>query len=356
MKILFLSGREISYTRNDVILRALRRFSRVEVFSPEYRPGSLAISSAQQILRAGPQLLHKNYDLIYVGFYGHLLMIPVGLSSRKPVLFDAMLSTYDTLIEDRKISSKGSLLARSAQWLDSTACKLADRIILDTPLHVEYFVGQFSLPAKKFFSCPVGCNEDIFYPREISEAPNHQTIIDYYTSYLPLHGVDIVIKAAGLLRSLPVHFRLIGGGQTYRQSHALADRMGLQNIEFVPYMPLDELAQEIASADICLGGHFGATEKAGRVVPGKIYQMLAMERPVIATTTPANLQLLRHKESAYLCPPNDPDALASAIICLHEDRDLRRQLAEGGRKLYLEQCSETVIAEIIKQNVDALVG
>jgi glycosyltransferase involved in cell wall biosynthesis len=354
VKILFLAGREISYTRNDVNLRALRRIGSVDVLGPKTRPGSLSRSSVKIALQAMPRLLHGDYDLIFVGFFGHMLMLPVGLSRRKPVLFDAFVSTYDTLIEDRGISSKDSLIARSAIWLDRTACNLADIVMLDTPLQVKYFKERFDLSAKEFISCPVGCNEDIFFPRENSKLQRQQSIVNSYTSYLPLHGVDIIIKAAALLRSAPICFRLIGEGQTYHQSHTLAHRMDLQNIEFIPSMSLEELAIEIASADICLGGHFGATGKAGRVVPGKIYQMIAMERAVIATTTPANLQLLHHLENAYLCPPNDPDALASAILRLHENRELRRQLAEGGRRLYQEHCSERVVTEIIGRNVEAL--
>ncbi len=349
MKILFLTGRELTYTRNDVLLRAFRRLGEVDALGVDRRPGSLLANSLRLSLQAMPRLRRQEYDLVFVGFYGHLLMLAVGPLARRPVLFDAFVSTYDTLIEDRQVSGSASLLAWSARALDRLACRQASRVLLDTPMHVDYFVEQYHLPARKFASCPVGCNEDIFYPRHAAAVQDRPARVTYYTSYLPLHGVETVVRAAALLRSAPLHFRVIGSGQTYAQVRSLADALRLDNVDFVPVVPLERLPEEIAAADICLGGHFGASAKAGRVVPGKIYQLLAMAAPIIATTTPANLALLRHAESAYLVPPGDPPALAEAIRVLLADGGLRRSLAQGGRELYQEQCSEAVITARLRQ-------
>lgn len=354
MRCLFLAGREIGYARNDVLLRALQRFCEVDILGVRSRPASLAVVSARLSLQAIPRLLFGSYDFVYVGFYGHLMMLPVGLFSRRPIVFDALIATYETLIEDRQFFSKRSWFSALARWLDKVSCRLAAIVILDTPLHVHYFVNQFDIPVEKFVSIPVGCNEEIFYPRP-AQKHSHPTIVTYYTSYNPLHGVDVVVQAAALLRSEPIHFRIIGNGLTYPRVRKLAEELLLENISFLPEMPIEQIADEVANADICLGGHFGLTDKAARVVAGKVYQILAMERPVIASTTPANLELLRHGETAYLCPPGDPAALADAIRVLHSDPQLRLSLAKGGRKLYEESGSEAVITEILRQVVMKIV-
>ncbi len=349
-KILFLTGREMGYPRNDVLLRAFRRFCDVDAVGIDHRPRSLIRNSLRISLLAAPRLLRRSYDLVFVGFYGHLLMLMLGSFTRRPILFDAFVSTYDTLIEDRHFGGENSLVAWAAKQLDRAACRLAERIMLDTQMHVEYFIEQFHLPKEKFVSCPVGCDQDIFYPRPKSVfPPNRHTRVLYYSSYLPLHGVETIVHAAALLRSEPLLFRLIGTGQTYPAVRRLATQYGLDNIEFLPEIPLELLPQEIANADICLGGHFGASAKAGRVVPGKIYQMLAMAAPIIASNSPANWALLRHKESAYLCPPDNPQALAEAILYLSTHNELRRYLAQGGYKVYLERYSETVITDLLSQ-------
>lgn len=350
MRVLYMAGRELDYPRNDVLLRAFRRLGTVEVIG-ETRSGSLLWRTGRVLFPALPRLLTEHYDLIFVGFYGHLLMLLVGPLSRSPVLFDAFVSTYDTLCFDRELFAPHSLPGRLAFWLDQMACRLAHCVLLDTPLHADYFVRTFAVSPNQIRTLPVGCNEEIFFPRGSASA-NNTTCVLYYCTYLPLHGVEIVVRAAALLRSEPrLCFRLVGAGQTYAQVRRLADSLDLQNMTFVPSVPLKALPVEIAAADICLGGHFGYSTKAYRVIPSKIYQILAMARPLIAADTPANRELLSHEETAYLCPSADPEALASGILNLHQDVALRDQLAARGRALYLERCSEAVITERLRQLV-----
>jgi glycosyltransferase involved in cell wall biosynthesis len=91
------------------------------------------------------------------------------------------------------------------------------------------------------------------------------------------------------------------------------------------------------------------------VIPGKVYQILAMARPLIAADTPANRELLTHEDTAYLCPASDAEALAAAILKCHQSLPLREHLAAAGRTLYVERCSETVITERLHHLVRSLV-
>ena len=352
MHILYLAGREIEYPRNDVLLRAFQRLGTIEVVG-ETGPSSLLLRNMRIALRTLPHLLAGHYDLVFVGFYGHLLMLLVGALSRWPILFDAFVSNYDTLCFDRGIFAPHSLGGRLAFWLDQRTCRLADHILLDTQHHVGYFTRTFDLPPDHLEALPVGCNEDIFYPRPPSQRCNVTRVL-YYSTYLPLHGVETVVRAAALLATEPVCFRLIGNGMGYDRVRRLADHLGLKNTTFVPLVPLETLPGKIAAADICLGGHFGRSGKASRVIPGKIYQILAMARPLVAADTPANQELLSHGETAYLCPVAEPEALASAILKLHQDAALRDHLAVRGHTLYMERCSESVITERLRNLVDEM--
>ena len=347
MIVLFVAGRELTYSRNDVILRAFRRFSEVDVVGVTRRPKSLLINSLMVFLRAAPRLLTNRYDLIYVGFYGHLLVLLIHLISRRPVLFDAFISTYDTLSHDRDRISASSILGKAAYWLDRLACKYSDHVLIDTPQHIKYFVNTFDVSDHHFSAIPVGCNEELFYPRQPAAPDKHLRVL-FYCSYLPLHGADIVVRAAQLVEGSAVQFRLIGNGQTFNEVSNLAKELKLKNIEFVQPVPLAALPDEIAAADICLGGHFGRSDKADRVIPGKIYQILAMEKPLIGARTTANLQLLDHGNTAYLCSPDDPQDLAQAITALMSDPQLRDRLAIQGFKLYTTRCSEAVITEQLR--------
>lgn len=354
MKLLFITGREISYQRNEVLLRAFRRFSSVDVIGSFHRPKSLLVNSIKLSIQGIKYLMAAKYDLLFTGFYGHLIFLPLRMTSRCPILFDAFVSTYDTLIEDRKVGTRSSVLARAASWLDKTTCDLASLVLLDTQKHIDYFTKQFAIDSKKFRSLPVGCNEEIFFPQAKS-LPSERFNIIYYTSYLPLHGVGVVLQAAKQLDPNRFTFRLIGSGQTYGESVELARRMNLKNVEFIPPMSIQNIANEIANSDLCLGGHFGSSEKAGRVIPSKIYQILAMSKPLIAAATPANLELLSHNETAYLCNSNDPEGLAAAIEFLESDNRHREWLAQQGYLLFKKTCSEAIITKQLEAIVNMLI-
>ena len=104
-------------------------------------------------------------------------------------------------------------------------------------------------------------------------------------------------------------------------------------------MPIADLALFTASSDICLAGPFGASAKAQRVIPTKTAQFLAMSRPLIASNSPANREMLVHRQSAYLCEIGQPHSLAEAIQTLADDEILRASLAQGGRQLFEDRLS-----------------
>ena len=278
MRILFITGRELSYARNEVLHHAFQQLGTVDVIAPPRQPDSLLRSGVKLAVTAARRLLRQRYDLVVVGFYGHLvlaLLRPLLQHRwpfrRPPLLFDAFVSNYDTLCFDRQHFSPTSLPGRVAFRLDQSNCQLADHILLDTTQHVDYFVETFGIPISKFTAIPVGCSESIYHPRVTPQlrpvGQENQTVVLSYTTFLPLHGMETVLQAASQLQPESLHFRIIGDGPLLPAMQQLAATLGLQNVTFVPLVPPSVLATEIAGADICLGGHFGENAKAGRVVP-----------------------------------------------------------------------------------------
>lgn len=355
LRILFTCGREPGYTRNEVMLRALRaRFAVTEV--TDGRLGSLIARSLRVLVRLIPHLRKGDFDLVFVGFYGYLLMPWVRRLTQRPILFDAFVSNYDTLCFDRQRFHPRSFPGRLAFWLDQTACDAADRVLLDTTSHREYFAETFQLPAERLYHLYVGCNEDMFFPQPGRQS-NDEFRVLYYSSYLPLHGVEHIISAANLLKDRAnLRFRLIGRGMSYVPVRHLAEQLNISNVEFLLPVSYSQLPGEIANADLCLGGPFGDTPKARRVIPGKTFQFLSMSRPVIAADTPGNRELIKHEQSAYLVPLADPEALAAAISVIQDNVALRKTLAAGGHARYMEQCSEAVIRESLSKILLESVG
>jgi len=351
VKLLFLCGRELSYPFNQYMLNAFRQFCQVDVVDEFNGSRSILKRSLKVGLLAFPKLITTKYDGVYIGFYGQLLMLPLGSLSRKPILFNPFLSTFDTLVFDRKLYPKNSLVARLAFWLDKTSCDLASTLMLDTQAHADFFARTFQIPEQKFNVIYVGCDENLFFP---CPTPIHPGIVvHFHGSFLPLHGVNLIIGAAEQLKNNPeIRFQLQGQGIEFTNFRRMAAETKLSNIDFIPEVPLANLPNYIAQADICLAGLFGNSEKAQRVIAGKTFRNLAMGKATIVSDNPANREILTHGYDAWLCEVNDPYSLADSIQLLAKDHELRARLGQNARDTFLIKASLKAQIPKIKQMLE----
>jgi glycosyltransferase involved in cell wall biosynthesis len=284
------------------------------------------------------------YDVCFAGFYGQPLAVMLAALQRRPIVLDAYVSTFDTLCHDRRWFGPRSLPGRLAYWIDWRGCGLATHLVTDTCAHATYFAETFHVPREKVTTVYVGCDESVFYPRQ---PVRHRQGIEvfFYGAYLPLHGTDVIVQAAHLLRQRAEIRFVIGGDGPQRAAIAQLIRdLDLHNVDCVGWIPLQQVPGHIARADICLGGHFSMVPKAARVISTKSFQFLAMRKATIVGDNPATRELLAHGQHAYSVPMGDPQALADAVEALADDLALRERIAEGGRQVFEERLSTRVVA------------
>jgi glycosyltransferase involved in cell wall biosynthesis len=361
-RILFISGRETGYIRNRVLIRALQLHFDVLCLSSNARG-----TAARTLLGLARFVVQRPaYDLCFVGFYGHPLTVALSAlqrvlgatgerGPRPPIVFDAYVSTYDTLCEDRQWFKRQSVAGRLARWLDRQSCRAADRVLLDTETHVQYFAEALGVPRNKLEAVYVGCDERLFYPRESGPRAqgDGETLVFYYGAYLPLHGTEVIVQAADRLRDRPdIRFVIGGDGPRSAYVRRTAKELDLSNVDFCGWIPLEQLPGAIAQASICLGGHFSAVPKAARVISTKTYQFIAMRKATIVGDNPATRELFTHGEHVYAVPMSDPGALAHAIRTLADHAEIREHIAAGGHAIYQERLT----TEAIGQQLAALVA
>jgi glycosyltransferase involved in cell wall biosynthesis len=292
------------------------------------------------------------HDVVLVGYPGHLAVMVARLRARRgrPIVLDAFLSLYDTVVLDRALASPGSLRARFLRTLDRMSCGAADVVLLDTEAHGRWFTSELGVPAAKIRRVLVGAER-----RPAAEgSPGGKGApleVLWFGTYVPLQGVGTVLEAAALLANADIRLTLIGRGQELGIARARAASLGLDpaKVRFVEeFLPRDRLEERIRAADVCLG-IFGTTGKAGRVVPCKVYDALAAGRPVVTADTDAAREVLVDGETALLVPPGNAAALAAALRRLHGEPSLRVRLAAGARRLFEERLApERVVDSLLE--------
>ncbi len=151
-----------------------------------------------------------------------------------------------------------------------------------------------------------------------------------------------------------IKFVIIGSGQEEKSIRSLAEKLDVRNVEFIDrFLSEKELSVHVAAADVCLG-IFGNTEKAKSVIPCKVYNCLAMRKPIITADTPAMAELLKDGESAALCQPANAHALAEKIMLLRNDKDLRKSIAQKGYEVYANRASTKAIGRSLKEHLGTL--
>jgi glycosyltransferase involved in cell wall biosynthesis len=142
----------------------------------------------------------------------------------------------------------------------------------------------------------------------------------FYGQCIPLHGISTILQAAQTADDLPIHWVLVGQGQEEQKIRELLQRNPSSNIKWIPWVPYELLIEYIWRSDICLG-IFGSSGKAGRVIPNKVFQVIACAKPLITRDSPAIRELLGpDMPGVYLVNPGDAGALLAAVRQFMEER------------------------------------
>src|SRR3989344_3579072 len=286
MKVLYFGIYDPNYSRNRVLIKGLKK-NGVEIQELRRKPTRLSLVKLFfDYLRLRP-----SFDIMIVGFPGQEVMFLARFLTRKPVIFDTFTSHYGGYILDRKKYSPNSIQAKYYKLIDRWSCKLADRCLLDTQEHINFFSERLGVPKDKFLKVFVGTDSDIFYPKVIPK-DNDKFLIHFHGHFVPLQGAEYIVKAIGLLKNEDIIFQIIGRGQEYRKAKDIADQQNLNNIVWIDSVAYEDLPNYINKADICLGG-FGDTEKTKHVSMNKLFEYMACGKPIITGDSPAGREFLK---------------------------------------------------------------
>lgn len=143
-----------------------------------------------------------------------------------------------------------------------------------------------------------------------------------------------VVTAAHRLHEAGYRFvwRWIGDGPLMAAVREAVDGASLNNrLDLIGWVPNYQLSHYYRQADIfILGSRFEG-------LPVVLMEAMASGLAVVATRLPGILELIDSEQNGLLVPPEDPDALASAVTRLIHDPDLRRRLVTAARTTVEQQ-------------------
>ena len=279
------------------------------------------------------------YDVMIIPWQGIITLPLAKLISKKPIVYYAAISVYDTLVIDRRIIKPNSIKAKFTHVIDKLACQWSDMVYTESFAYIKYFVNEFGLDKNKFRRLFLSADETIYQSIPYKE-PTQEFKVLYFGTFIPLHGTDTIVEAAKILSKYKdIVFIFSGTGQEKTLVENLAKKYHLSNVKFLGFVEKSIYLKNITEADVCLG-IFGKSSKSKNVVTNKVTQILASQKPLITMDSEAIREITAENEkNCILVPPNDPKKLADAILFLKNNPHKRESIAKAGRELYVKNLS-----------------
>lgn len=147
---------------------------------------------------------------------------------------------------------------------------------------------------------------------------------------VPKKGIDVALRAVARIRPhVRIRYRIAGDGPELPRLRALVRSLALDElVELMGPVSPAGVDRELAAADVFLLGTRNTAHGDRDGIPNALLEAMAAGVPVVATDGGAVSEVVRDGDTGMLVPPNDPGAVAYAVLRLADDARLRHDLAE----------------------------
>jgi len=165
-------------------------------------------------------------------------------------------------------------------------------------------------------------------------------VVSYVGTHGDAHDLWTVLAAAELMSNADpgVMFLFAGGGSEADRLSARALSMGLTNVKFLGQIDRKDIPSLLNASDVCLAT-LRDSPVFKTVVPTKLYEYMAAERPIITNVAGEAAELVEFAGAGVYVPAADPLALADAIRSLAVDPDRGAAMGRAGREMVRENAS-----------------
>ena len=268
-----------------------------------------------------------------------------------PLIIDPLISAYEKeAFERKKFNPESSKGKRRRAW-EADLFSRADIVVADTPAHAEYYRTELNVPPDNLMTLYVGAETDLFKPVEVPPLLKPYQIL-FYGSFLKLQGAEVIVEAAKQASDLDIMWTLLGEGVTKPECVRLAQ--GYHHIRFEPRIDYQKLTDRISQAHVLLGV-FGTTLKADLVIPNKMFQAMAVGRPVITRRSKAYGDTLNESETIGWVTAGDSSALAFLVRKWFEDPSHLMERGRQTRKLFDTYFNEPKLKAALKTILESAI-
>ena len=297
------------------------------------------------ILTPYPRLPYRNH-FQWVGWLNQkLLLAKIRWATKKldfecPILWTFLHQTADLIGKlDESVAvyhcvdDWPALLPMAGMGKPERICKDEKKLIsrVDLVFRVSaQLLSYLKIPNTKVFDIPNGVDIDLFNPERFSDESSQDDMKDIPRPIIGFSGsigkwIDIELLIQVSKRFEKESLVIIGLNEKNPNIHKLQQ---LKNVHFLGMKSREEVPQYISGFDVCLMP-FNRTEVGKGLLPLKMFEYLALGKPIVATSSEV---LKQFEKVLYLA--DDKDAFVQEIENAMGDHD--RTNSDSRRKYALK--------------------
>jgi glycosyltransferase involved in cell wall biosynthesis len=245
-------------------------------------------------------------------------------------------------IDEMAMGGHGRFRIGIVKFFEQWNYRLTDALYCVTPVVREKVIETFKVPPAVAHFIYNGVDAERCRPRPKSEAAAalgvdpDKPYVGFIGYLFPWSGVDqLIVVAPQVLAACPgTRFVIVGHGLWGDQLPGMAEAAGVRDsFDFVGYQPWDKVPLWSALFDVGVTPYPGAMGVGRYRSSMKSLEYSAAATPVVISRCEGVSDIVENGRCGLIVPPDDPEALAAAIIRLLQDPELRRELGANGRRL-----------------------
>ena len=329
-----LRGWEVhTFIAGDQISERLRRRGARELAGkhPAKRVGADLIRIGMGITngRRAYTMLHNQVAWVYERFASFQALGRQFQRSGTPWILETQGLFYYEAHTERNSLQLQSLAKR----IESQAYKECDVLVCVSETLRNLILKELEIEPDKVLVVPNAVDTGYFDPSRFRAKKLFDGFtVGYVGGMIRWQALDALIRAIAELASegIPVNAVLVGDGDMRATWEAQARDLGVaEMVKFMGRVPRDDVGHYIAGFDVAYSGQMSLKIGTMYHSPLKLYECMAMAKPVLATSFEDARRVVQDNATGFLIDPADPSSVTDTLRRAYRARE---KLPEMGRK------------------------
>lgn len=293
--------------------------------------------------------IRHRYDIVELYNVPDLLVfaaLPAKLMGSKIIFYMFEMTPEQT--GNNYDLGEDSRLVRFLRWAEGRSVRFAHRVITVSPYQRDQIMER-SRPLSEPAIVMNVPEESLFKPSRAAQEPDSAFRVITHGSILKRYGIQTLIRAVPYLtdRIPELEVTILGDGEYRDELAQLSAELGVtDHVRFVDSIPHKFVPDMIARMDIGV-----VPMSIPWILPNKLFEYIAMRRPVVSSNSPSLTGLFDDSAIAYFTPDDEHD-LARRVLELYDDPARAEQLAHNAHKVYQRYRWENARLEYIGVHED----